>query len=36
MLEVLAKDSENSMLLSIKRLISSIGLILIEIRKIKD
>jgi hypothetical protein len=29
-------DPENSMMLSVKRLISSIGLILIEMRKIKD
>ena len=33
---MLADDPENSMMLSIRRLISSIGLILIEMRKIKD
>lgn len=36
LLGVLAGDPENSMMLSVKRLISNIGLILIEMRKIKD
>ena len=36
MLEVLVNDPENMMMLSIKRVISNIGLILIEMRKIKD
>ena len=33
---VLIRDHDNAMLSSIKRLINNIGLILIEIRKIKD
>lgn len=36
MLEVLTKDPENLMLLSVQRLINSIGTLLIEIRKTKE
>lgn len=36
MLDVLTADAENSMLLNVRRLISNIGLILIEMRKIKE
>ena len=34
--EVLMADADNNMMLAVDRIISSIGLILIEMRKIKD